>query len=126
MRAVRNSARRALESLGAPLAVDGRRAARHEYVQFLWFHCLQGENSGLARTVDLSDEGMGFISGQHVAPKERLFLVLLTPFGRISAIAKVVHSREVESGSFRIGVRLEIIPPTDKTTWATLLGKEPR
>jgi hypothetical protein len=110
----------------ASASVDGRQKARHEYVQFLWFHCLAGEKSGLARTVDLSDEGVGFVASQSVAPNERIFLVLLTPFGRVSAIAKVIHSHRVDSGSFRIGVKLEIIPPTDKTTWASLLEKEPR
>jgi hypothetical protein len=108
------------------MAVDGRRAARHEYVQFLWFHGLESQHSGLARTVDLSENGIGFVASQQLAKNERIFLVLLTPFGRISLISKVVHSRRVDSGSFRIGVNLEIIPPTDKPAWASLLEKEPR
>jgi hypothetical protein len=124
MKAVRNKARKPAETPEASMAIDGRRAARHEYVQFLWFHAIEGGKSGIGRTVDLSDGGIGFIVSHSLAQSERVFLVLLTPFGRISAIAKVMHARAEESGSFRIGVRLEVLPPTDKATWAALTEKD--
>jgi hypothetical protein len=103
---------------------EGRRSPRHKYVQFLWFHCLEGSGAGLARTLDISEEGIGFISSHEIARNERVFVVLLTPFGRISSVARVMHSSLVAEGSFRIGVRLEIVPPTDKAAWVALVDED--
>jgi hypothetical protein len=101
-------------------ATDARRAERHRAIQFLWFHCLDGESGGLARTVDVSETGVGFITTQDVALRERVFVVLLTPFGRVSAIARVAHRSVLPEGTFRVGVQLEIVPPPDRVAWATL------
>jgi hypothetical protein len=105
-------------------AVDGRSAPRSKFVQFLWFHGLDATSGALARSVDVSETGIGFVASQEIAMGARVFLVLLTPFGRISSIAKVIHCTKAGEGSFRIGARLEIIPPTDKAVWATLVDKE--
>jgi hypothetical protein len=102
-----------------------RRAPRHRYVQFLWFHRLDvGSGGGLARSVDVSEQGLGFVTSQQIQCGERVFLVLLTPFGRISTIASVMHSAAERDGSFRIGVRLDVLPPTDRAAWSTLVDKE--
>jgi hypothetical protein len=102
-------------------AVDGRSAPRHKFVQFLWFQRLEGTAGALGRSIDVSEKGIGFIASQEIALEEKVFLVLLTPFGRISSVAKVVHCSKAGQGTFRIGVHLEIIPPTDKAAWTTLV-----
>ena len=115
---------RSPRQLAKAQAPDGRRAERHKYVQFLWFHCVDGPTGGLARSIDVSDEGVGFVASHEVAVNERLFLVLLTPLGKISTLARVMHCQAAGEGSFRIGVRVELIPPTDKAAWTSLLEKE--
>ena len=109
-----------VEDEGAP---DSRRSARHPFVQFLWFHGLGAGRSGIGHTLDVSDHGMGFISSLRLIPNELAFLVILTPFGRISAIATVMHTTEHGPNSFRIGVRLDVVPPTDRAAWTTLVAK---
>ncbi len=107
-------------------AADGRSAPRTKFVQFVWFQDLDAPNGSLARSVDISETGVGFITSHEVTMGARVFLMLLTPFGRISSIARVVHCSKAGEDSFRIGVRLEIVPPTDKAAWATLVDKEAR
>jgi hypothetical protein len=106
--------------------VDARSAPRTKFVQFLWFQDLEATSGSLARSIDISDTGVGFVASHEVGMGARIFLILLTPFGRISSIARVVHCSKAGEGSFRIGVRLEIVPPTDKAAWATLVEKEAR
>jgi hypothetical protein len=103
---------------------EERRAHRHRFVQFLWFHRLDAPGGGLARSIDVSEEGVGFIANQEVSLSERIFVVLLTPFGRVSTIARVMHCSAAGDGSFRIGARIEVLPPTDKAAWTTLVEKE--
>jgi hypothetical protein len=119
-------AARQLAKTEARAAADGRHAQRHKFVHFLWFQRLDGANGALGRSVDVSENGIGFIANHEIAVTERVFLVLLTPFGRISSIARVMHCSAAEKGAFRIGVRLEIVPPTDKAVWTTLVDKEAR
>ena len=105
---------------GAP---DSRRSARQPFVQFLWFHGLGAGRSGIGHSVDVSEHGMGFISSLKLVAKELAFLVILTPFGRISAIGTVMHATEHGPNSFRIGIRLDVVPPTDRAAWTTLVAK---
>jgi hypothetical protein len=55
---------------------------------------------------------------------ERIFLVLLTPFGRVSTIARVMHCSPAGAGAFRVGAQIEVLPPTDKAAWDTLVDRE--
>jgi hypothetical protein len=107
-----------------PRPSEGRGAKRLRFVQFLWFQRLDETSGVLGRSVDVSEEGIGFVASRDVPRNERVFLVMLTPWGRISAIASVVHSSPVGKGSYRIGVRLEIVPPTERAIWTTLVSKE--
>ena len=112
--------RHAAAEAGAP---ESRRSARQPFVQFLWFHGLGAGRSGIGHSVDVSDHGMGFVCSLKLVSSELVFLVILTPFGRISAIATVMHVTEHGPNSFRIGVRLDVVPPTDRAAWTTLVAK---
>jgi hypothetical protein len=69
---------------------------------------------------------MGFVCGQELALDQMAFLVVLTPFGRISAIVKVMHAARAGANSFRVGVRLDVVPPTDRSAWASLVARGSR
>jgi hypothetical protein len=106
---------------------DSRRASRRSCVQFVWYCGVEdGSKRGLARTVDVSAEGLGLVTTHRIAPGERFFVVVVTRFGRVALLARVMHVQEPEPGSHRAGLQIETIPPTDKSTWHRLLREEPR
>ena len=72
----------------------------------------------------MSEDGIGFVANQEFVLNERIFVVLLTPFGRVSTVARVVHLTPAGNDSYRLGVKLEVVPPTDKAVWATLVDRE--
>jgi hypothetical protein len=96
-------------------------------VQFVWYCCVEdGAKRGLARTVDVSSSGLGLVTTHKIARGERFFVVVVTRFGRVALLAKVMHVQEPEPALFRAGLQIEIMPPTDKSTWQRLLREEPR
>ncbi len=102
---------------------EGRRATRHPYVHFTWF-CPIGAHAGhLGHTLNVSKGGVAFLTGEQVAGGDRLFLVLVTPHGRVSSIVKVVHVTNVDA-NWRVGAIVEVVPPTDSAAWDNLLSKE--
>ncbi len=106
---------------------DGRSAARRSCVQFVWYRSIEdGSTHGLARTVDVSAGGLGFVTTHRMAHGERFFVVVVTRFGRVALLGKVIHVQEAEPGLYRAGLQIEIIPPTDKATWQRLQREEPR
>jgi hypothetical protein len=108
-------------------APDSRRAARRSCVQFVWYCSLEdGTKRGLARTVDVSAGGLGLVTTHRVVRGERFLVVVVTRFGRVALLARVMHVQEAEPGSHRAGLQIETIPPTDKSTWQRLLREEPR
>lgn len=102
---------------------DSRRATRHPYVHFTWF-CRVGESAGhVGHTLDVSQAGAALLLSHEVALDERLLLVMVTPAGRVNAIARVVHTAEVNAPgatTWRVGVIIEVIPPTDIAAWEDL------
>lgn len=101
---------------------DSRRAVRYGCIQFLWYCSLQDNTKrGLARTVDVSARGIGLVAAHQIVPEERLFLVVVTRFGRVALLGRVMHVQEPEPGSCRAGVEIEVIPPADRSTWLRLL-----
>lgn len=100
-----------------------RRTPRHPYVHFTWF-CRVGDNAGhLGHTIDVSKNGAAFLTLREVAADERLLLVMVTPHGRVSSLARVVHVTKLDA-TFRVGVAIEVVPPTDSAAWDNLLSKE--
>jgi hypothetical protein len=69
---------------------------------------------------------LGLVTTHRIAQGERFLIVVVTRFGRVALLARVMHVQEAESGSHRAGLQIEIIPPTDKSTWQRLLREEPR
>jgi hypothetical protein len=96
-------------------------------VNFVWYCSIEGGGArGLARTVDVSAGGLGFVAAHTIALGERFFVVVETRFGRVALLGKVVHVEEPEPGLYRAGLQIEIIPPTDKPNWQRLLREEAR
>jgi hypothetical protein len=109
-------------AIGSTAPADSRRAARYTCIQLLWYCSLEDHTKrGLARTVDVSARGVGLVAAHQIMPEERLFVVMVTRFGRVALLGRVMYVQESEPGSYRVGVEVEVIPPADKSTWLRLL-----
>jgi hypothetical protein len=106
---------------------DSRRSVRRTCIQFLWYCSVDELDArGLARTVDVAEGGIGLVTNHPLASGAKLFMVVVTRFGRIAFLGKVMHVHQPEVGSYRVGVRIEVIPPTDRASWSRLLQEERR
>jgi hypothetical protein len=103
---------------------DLRRSPRNAYVHFAWFHRIDsggnGTLQGIAHSCDIADGGIGFVTTHTLPVGARLFLILVAPVGRVAAIGSVKNCVEDRDGFVRVGVEIEIIPPTDQSTWNNL------
>ena len=110
--------------------INQRLSPRQSYIHFAWFHRIDADVSsaehGVARSCDIASGGLGFLTTRSMPIGARLFVVLVTPSGRVSAVGTVMHSRETDSGYFRVGVTIDIVPPTDQATWDSMTRRENR
>lgn len=129
MKAVRESARAGDRPELASDGANVRRSERRAYVHFTWFQCIDPVEDdaarGIGRACDVAEGGLGFVATHELQPGCRLFLVLVAPVGRVSAVGTVMHCRAEPGGQFRIGVRVDLVPPIDQPTWATLSRSDP-
>lgn len=108
-----------------PAGADQRAAARHEYINFAWYKRIddgaQEQEEGVARSCDVSESGVGMVVTCRLPSAARLFLELISRAGSISAVGTVMHCADVGNGCFRIGIRVDSIPPTDALTWRQMV-----
>lgn len=104
---------------------DKRGAMRHEYVHFAWYKRIDdralASEEGVARSCDVSGHGVGMITTRSLSAGSRLFIELIGRVGRISALGTVMHCTAVGHGCFRIGIRVDCLPPTDQGTWQQMV-----
>jgi hypothetical protein len=106
---------------------DSRRSVRRNRIRFLWYCSVDELDArGLARTVDVAESGVGLVTNHQLAAGTKLFMVVVTRFGRVACLGKVMHVHQPEVGSYRVGVQIEVIPPTDRASWNRLLQEERR
>jgi PilZ domain len=107
-----------------PPSSNSRRAPRQQYVNFIWFQRIdrgvRGHERGIASTCDVADGGVGFVTTHTLPTGAQVFLVIVTPSGRVSAIGTVAHCHDLPGGNHRVGVSVQIVPPTDRAMWATI------
>lgn len=103
---------------------------RKPVVAFVWYKVISGiagaepaNFSGLARSSDLSDGGIGIVTPEHLPLGVRIFLEIATAVGNVSAVGAVMHCSEEEQGYFRSGIQIEIVPPNDRILLTRLLEK---
>jgi len=106
-------------------AIDKRRTQpRQSYAHFAWFHTIEpcGGNTarGVARSCDVAENGLGFVTAHRLPPGCRLFLVVVAPEGRVAAIGTVKHCRAESKGQYRVGASVDVVPPTDLPTWLAM------
>lgn len=108
-----------------PPRLDQRRTPRHEYINFGWYKRIDSgardAEQGVARSCDVSDSGVGMILTRPLPKAAQLFLELIGRAGSISAIGTVMHCADVGNGCFRVGIRIDSIPPTDELTWQQMV-----
>ena len=112
---------------------ERRASGRFNTAAFIWYAVIgatktdegegETEDGNLATCVDLSATGVGFLSIRPMASGVRIFLVVAIRGGELAAVGRVAHSRPLDDGRFRIGVRFEIIPPTHRPTLERLVKK---
>lgn len=124
----------------APTAgrIDDRIAPRQAMVSLVWFHSVvdpEGEDQvveGIARSVDVSRRGLGLITTQPVPVGTLLFMEITlrrtsatgpgTHFAQVHCVGRAMHCSETEDGSHRVGIRVELVPPSERALLERILA----
>jgi hypothetical protein len=108
--------------------LEQRRTKRHPFIAFAWYKRVDdraaSDEEGVARSCDVSDGGIGMVTTRPFPLNAYLFIELIAGESRISALGRVMHSSALTSGHFRVGVRVESVPPTCQLAWQQLLAEE--
>lgn len=97
-----------------------RAETRHTFISFAWFRRVDDgaseSDQGVARSCDISPNGAGLVTSRALPPGARVFLEVISRVGNLSAITVVAHCTPTNDGCFRVGLRIEFVPPTDQLT----------
>lgn len=98
---------------------DQRDSDRFTIVTICWYSIV-GDSSpaheGLARSCDFSSTGVGIVTPRPVDQGARVFLEVASNRGQVSIVCAVAFCRKDEDDCYRVGLRLEIVPPSDLPT----------
>jgi len=104
---------------------DKRREERRPLVTFAWYWQLDGTDDGpvegVAHACDISEHGLGIVTPRQFDAGTRLFFVLSTVAGELTGIGTVAHCADAEGGCFRLGVSIDVVPPTHRSVLSQLL-----
>lgn len=112
-----------------PTADERRRASRAVLVTFAWYQIIreagtdQPGESGISQSCDVSESGVGLLTARPLEPGARVFLELSTSVGSLSAVAEVANCNGTSDGRYRVGLRLLVIPPSDRESFDRIAGR---
>ena len=96
---------------------ERRRSQRTSYVAFAWYGLITDDEEplqeGIARSIDLSLDGLGMVTPRPLALGRKVFVKIKAPEGTIAAVAVVVNVADHGEGTYRVGLRFEILAPSD-------------
>ena len=93
---------------GAQSERHARVAVRNDYACLAW---IEGEMSGIARTLDLSSRGVGLVMARDVSIGSRCVVEVVLPGTLcIRASGLVRHVTAMGNEQFRIGLQFDIAP----------------
>ena len=106
---------------------DSERAApRHNLVMLAWYKRIDdgaGDyEEGVARSFDVSTGGAGLVTTQSMPVGARVLLQLAIPNGKVTAVAHVRNVKVTGNGTYRLGLQVYCVPPTDLATWKRIGG----
>lgn len=103
-----------------------RAAERFSFITFTWYKRVddsaQSAEEGVARSCDISIAGAGMVTTRALPVGARIFLEVVSRLGNLSAIGRVAHCSPASDGCFRVGVRIEFVPPTDQLTLQRIIA----
>jgi hypothetical protein len=103
-----------------------RASERLSFITFAWYRRVDDEaqvsEQGVARSCDISDTGAGLVTSRELPAGSRIFLEVTSRVGNLSAIAVVAHCAPTHDGCFRVGLRIEFVPPTDQMTLQRIIA----
>jgi hypothetical protein len=105
---------------------EHRELPRSSFISFIWYKRLgdgaaEAPAEGLARSCDISEAGVGLVTPREIPAGALIFVEIATPEGGVSAVGRVMHSRALGNGAYRLGIQLEVVPPTDHAILAKLI-----
>jgi hypothetical protein len=108
---------------------EDRRTPRLPVVTFAWY-CVIGDCNpesspceGIARTINLSAEGVGLYTPHPVTPGTYIFIELTTSTGAISLVGQAPYARKLSDDYYQVGVSIKIIPPNDRGAFEAMLKR---
>ena len=105
---------------------DKRDSSRCPLITFCWYSVVGesgSDHEGLARSCDISKTGVGVVTSKAVPVGQYVFIEVATGAGQLSAIGKVMYCSPIDGGSYRVGLRLDIVPPTDMGILAAMVAE---
>ena len=104
---------------------ERRQAARHPIIDFVWYKIIDEnmeatdiESEGVSKMCDISRTGIGIYVTRKLPLHKLIFIELAANRIRLSAVGQIVNVREINEGSYRMGIRFLIIPPNDRLAMA--------
>jgi hypothetical protein len=103
-----------------PLGPNHRASERLTFITFTWYKrvddAAQPSEEGVARSCDISNTGAGMVTSRALPAGARVFVEVVSRVGNLSALCRVMHCAPTHDGCFRVGLRIEFVPPTDQMT----------
>lgn len=104
---------------------DKRREERRTLVTLAWYCQIGGDpnapHEGVAHSCDISESGLGMVTSRPFGTGTKLFFVLSTVSGELAGVGTVAYCTDAEGGCFRLGVSVDVVPPTRRPLFNQLL-----
>ncbi|MDH5673405.1 MAG: PilZ domain-containing protein [Myxococcales bacterium] len=116
-----------------PPGSEQRSHRRRGFITFAWYKCIAAAAAdadadadptleGLARSCDISEQGVGLITARALPEGAAVFIEIASKVGGLSLVARVKNCRTESDGRHRVGLSIEVVPPTDRGTLSKILG----
>jgi hypothetical protein len=116
-----------LVSQERPEPAEKRKSQRRALFTFCWYKrvddaALDNEEA-VANLQDVSDGGLGMLTPQAPPIGARLLVEIVSNVGRVSLLGRVSNCAPLNGRAYRVGLRVETVPPNDLATWRKMVSR---
>jgi hypothetical protein len=105
---------------------EQRLSERHSFISFCWYKRIddraKDSEEAVARLRDVSAGGIGMMTGEALPVDARLLVEIVSQVGRVSVLCRVTHCSPTQEQGFRVGLKVDAVPPNDQMAWRRILS----